>query len=71
MSDNLKIIGTVWLTVVISVLSIFCLCKLGGTWFNLSANDTRSVQERMYDDCLNETNGHNTNNCNMVLKEVK
>lgn len=63
--------GAIWFCVVVSVLTIFALCKLGGTWFNMSPGTPspapKSAVERMYDDCLSETNGHNTNNCNAVL----
>lgn len=74
---NLSIFGQIWLMVVVSVLTIFALCKIGGTWFNMPpANQSTPTSQadrvqQMYHDCLSETNGHNTNNCSDVLKEVK
>lgn len=77
MSDTpLKGFIFIWLIVVISVLTIFSLCKIGGTWFNMPpAEKTPTSQaqrvQQMYHDCLRETSSRNTNNCNEVLKETK
>jgi hypothetical protein len=76
MDKPMKIFSAIWVMVVISVLTIFALCKIGGAWFNMPPSDkqpTSNAQriQEMYHDCLSETNGHNTNNCNEVLKGVK
>lgn len=72
--DILKICGVIWFGIVLSVLTVFTLCKIGGAWFNMPpahSGVAQGTRERMYDACLSNTEANHSDQCNYVLKEVQ